>query len=46
MDGNLLLLSVVVAAAASFLGVFIILRRLALVSDVLSHVALPGSRLR
>ncbi|MEK7487895.1 MAG: metal ABC transporter permease [Patescibacteria group bacterium] len=42
MDGNLLLLSIVVAAAASFLGVFIILRRLALVSDVLSHVALPG----
>lgn len=42
MDGNLLLLSVVVAIAASFLGVFIILRRLALVSDVLSHVALPG----
>lgn len=42
MDGNLLILSVVVAVAASFLGVFIILRRLALVSDVLSHVALPG----
>lgn len=42
MDANLLLLSVVVAVAASFLGVFIILRRLALVSDVLSHVALPG----
>lgn len=42
MDGNLLLLSVMVAVAASFLGVFIILRRLALVSDVLSHVALPG----
>ncbi|MBI5913199.1 metal ABC transporter permease [Candidatus Azambacteria bacterium] len=42
MDSNLLLLSVVVAIAASFLGVFIILRRLALVSDVLSHVALPG----
>lgn len=42
MDANLLLLSVTVAIAASFLGVFIILRRLALVSDVLSHVALPG----
>src|SRR3989344_7239836 len=42
MDANLLLLSVVVAVAASFLGVFVIPRRLALVSDVLSHVALPG----
>lgn len=42
MDSNLLLVSVVVAIAASLLGVFIILRRLALVSDVLSHVALPG----
>lgn len=42
MDANLLLLSVVVGIAASFLGVFVILRRLALVSDVLSHVALPG----
>src|SRR3989344_4870940 len=42
MDANLLLLSVVGAVAASFLGVFVIPRRLALVSDVLSHVALPG----
>lgn len=31
-----------VAVAASFLGVFVILRRMALVSDALSHVALPG----
>ena len=37
------MLSIVVAAAASFLGVFIILAPApALVSDVLSHVALPG----
>lgn len=30
------------AVAASLLGVFVILRRMALVSDALSHVALPG----
>lgn len=37
-----IILGLVVAAASSLLGVFIILRRMALVSDVLSHVALPG----
>ncbi|MCR4322704.1 MAG: metal ABC transporter permease [Candidatus Azambacteria bacterium] len=42
MDPNLFIVSAVIAGAASFLGVFVILRRLALVSDVLSHVALPG----
>ena len=30
------------ALAASFLGVFVIVKRMALASDVLSHVALPG----
>lgn len=37
-----IILSVAVALASSFLGVFIILRKMALVSDVMSHVALPG----
>ncbi|MBI1754774.1 metal ABC transporter permease [Candidatus Azambacteria bacterium] len=45
MDFNLFIVSIVVSAAAALLGVFIILRRLALVSDVLSHVALPGMAL-
>ncbi len=31
-----------IALAASFLGAFIIVKRMALVGDVLSHVALPG----
>ena len=30
------------ALAASFLGAFIVVKRMALVGDVLSHVALPG----
>ncbi len=37
-----LLVGVVVAAAASLLGVFAILKRMSLVGDALSHVALPG----
>ncbi len=45
MDFNVFIVSVIIAAAAGLLGVFIILRRLALVSDVLSHVALPGMAL-
>lgn len=31
-----------VALAASFLGAFVVVKRMALVGDVLSHVALPG----
>ncbi len=31
-----------IALAASFLGAFVIVKRMALVGDVLSHVALPG----
>lgn len=42
LDLNVVIVSLIVGVAASILGVFIILRRLALVSDVLSHVALPG----
>jgi len=45
MDINIILASLIVGISASILGVFIILRRLALVSDVLSHVALPGMAL-
>ena len=30
------------ALAASFLGAFIVVKKMALVGDVLSHVALPG----
>ncbi|MEK7520298.1 MAG: metal ABC transporter permease [Patescibacteria group bacterium] len=37
-----LIVGCAVGVAASLLGVFVILRRLALISDVLSHVALPG----
>jgi len=37
-----LLVSAFVAASASLLGAFAILRRMALVGDALSHVALPG----
>lgn len=37
-----IILGVAIALASSFLGVFIILRKMALVSDVMSHVALPG----
>ncbi len=45
MDISVIIVSLIVGVAASILGVFIILRRLALVSDVLSHVALPGMAL-
>ncbi len=42
MGLEVLITSLIVGVAASLLGVFIILKRMALVSDVLSHVALPG----
>lgn len=42
MDFPILLTGVSVAVASSLFGVFVILRRLALVSDAISHVALPG----
>lgn len=42
MDIPFLITSIIIAIATSLLGVFVILRRMALVSDVLSHVALPG----
>ncbi|MEK7452939.1 MAG: metal ABC transporter permease [Patescibacteria group bacterium] len=45
MDINVIIVSLIVGITASIFGVFIILRRLALVSDVLSHVALPGMAL-
>ena len=37
-----LLVGVMVGAASGFLGVFMILKRMALVGDALTHVALPG----
>lgn len=36
------IVGIAVGVSASFLGVFVILRRMALVGDALSHVALPG----
>lgn len=45
MDLNLvflILVGVSVAAAAGFLGSFMVLKRMSLVGDALSHVALPG----
>ena len=42
MDFGINFISIIISLSASLLGVFILLRRLALVSDVLSHVALPG----
>lgn len=45
MDINLLFLILVgtsLAAAAGFLGTFMVLQRMSLVGDALSHVALPG----
>lgn len=42
MSIELVLVSLIIGITSSILGVFIILRRMALVSDVLSHVALPG----
>ena len=37
-----LIIGVLVAIAAAIIGVFVILQRMALVGDALSHVALPG----
>lgn len=37
-----LIISFILGTAVSFLGVFVVLRKIALVSDALSHVALPG----
>jgi len=37
-----LIVGIAVGAASGFLGAFMILRRMALVGDVLTHVALPG----
>ncbi|MFQ5353632.1 MAG: metal ABC transporter permease, partial [Thermodesulfobacteriota bacterium] len=37
-----IIVSALVAAAASLLGSFAVLKRMALVGDALSHVALPG----
>ncbi len=45
MSLDIIFVSLIVAVASAILGVFIILKRLALVSDVLSHVALPGMAL-
>ncbi|MCA9391644.1 metal ABC transporter permease [candidate division WWE3 bacterium] len=45
MDNNLLVLLIVgalVGASSGFLGSFMVLKRMALVGDALSHVALPG----
>lgn len=45
MDTNILyqlLVGISVSAAASLIGVFAILKRMSLVGDALSHVALPG----
>jgi zinc transport system permease protein len=42
MSTETLLLSVVVAAAAGLIGCFVVMRRMALAADALSHVALPG----
>ena len=39
---QILITAVFVAASASLLGSFVILKRMALVGDALSHVALPG----
>ena len=39
---QLIIVAVFIAISASFLGVFAILKRMALVGDALSHVALPG----
>lgn len=41
-NNEFLILSFILGASASLLGVFVILRKMALVSDALSHVALPG----
>lgn len=41
----ILLVSIFVGAAAGYIGSFMVLRRMALVGDVLTHVALPGMAL-
>ncbi len=41
----ILLVSVFVGASAGYVGSFMVLRRMALVGDVLTHVALPGMAL-
>ena len=41
-DLEILLIAVVTAVAAALPGVFLVLRRLALVSDAISHAILPG----
>lgn len=48
MNSNLifqLLVGISVAAAAAYLGTFMVLKRMSLVGDALSHVALPGMAL-
>ncbi len=45
MDNNLLILAIVgtfVGASSGYLGSFMVLKRMSLVGDALSHVALPG----
>lgn len=41
----ILLVSIFIGAAAGYLGSFMVLRRMSLVGDVLTHVALPGMAL-
>jgi len=42
ISGQVFIVGIVIGASAALLGVFVILRRMALISDALSHVALPG----
>lgn len=42
MIAEFLMLSVAVAIAAGLIGCFVVMRRMALAADALSHVALPG----
>ena len=42
LDLTTIVISLVIGAASGAIGAFIILRRMALVGDALSHVALPG----
>lgn len=42
VSGQVFIVGIVIGASAALLGVFVILRRMALISDALSHVALPG----
>jgi len=41
-DAAAVLVSVVAAAAAGMIGCFVVMRRMALAADAISHVALPG----